>query len=75
MAFQYSLHIQEKENGECKHISFLADEKKDPRIGILESYEKNLGDYGTILAWNQSFEKGVIKELLNQFPHILQEWG
>lgn len=72
--FQYSLHIQEKPNGEVKHISFLANEKEDPRKPILESMKKNLGEHGTILAWNQGFEIGVIKELIEYFPEY-QEWG
>lgn len=72
--FQYSLHIQEEPFGELKHISFLADEKKDPRIAILESMKENLGDKGTILAWNQSFEIGVIKELIGYYPEY-EEWG
>lgn len=72
--FQYSLHIQEEPNGELKHVSFLADEKKDPRIAILESMKKSLGDKGTILAWNQSFEIGVIRELISYYPEY-EEWG
>ena len=74
MAFQYSLHIQEKEGGGCKHISFLADEKKDPRKAILDSMKENLGHNGTILAWNQGFEIGVIKELSEQFPEY-SKWA
>ncbi len=74
IVFQYSLHIQEKENGELKHISFLADEKQDPRKAILESMKEHLGTSGTILAWNQGFEIGVIRELIEYFPEY-QEWG
>jgi len=66
MPFQYSLHIQETPEGKCKHISFLAKETEDPRQAILESMKNNLGDKGTILAWNQSFEIGVIRELCEQ---------
>jgi hypothetical protein len=72
--FQYSLHIQETEDGELKHVSFLADHKKDPREEILKSMQENLGTEGTILAWNQSFEIGVIKELVANFPEY-EEWG
>jgi hypothetical protein len=72
--FQYSLHIQNEPDGELKYISFLADEKKDPRKAILDSMKENLGDKGTILAWNQSFEIGVIKELITYLPEY-SEWG
>jgi len=74
IAFQYSLHIQEEPNGELKHISYLADEKQDPRKAIIESMVANLGEQGTILAWNQSFEIGVIKELIGYFPEF-SDWG
>lgn len=74
IAFQYSLHIQEEPNGELKHISFLADEKRDPRKAIIKSMIASLGEHGTILAWNQSFEIGVIKELIGYFPEY-SEWG
>jgi hypothetical protein len=73
IAFQYSLHIED-ENGIIKHISFLADEKKDPREEILKSMKDNLGSNGTILAWNQSFEIGVIKELIEYYPSY-RDWG
>lgn len=71
--FQYSLHIED-EKGNIKHISFLAKEKLDPRKEILISMKENLGDKGTILAWNQSFEIGVIKELLEYHPEF-RDWG
>ena len=74
IVFQYSLHIQEKEDGPLTHISFLANEKEDPRKAILESMKEHLGTKGTILAWNQGFEIGVIKELIEYFPEY-QEWG
>ncbi len=74
IAFQYSLHIQEEPDGGLKHISFLADEKADPRKPILESMKEHLGNKGTILAWNQGFEIGVIKELIEYCPEY-QKWG
>lgn len=72
--FQYSLHVQEKPDGKVKHISFLADHNKDPRKQILESMKQTLGSKGTILAWNESFEKGVIKELIEYYPEY-KDWG
>jgi len=73
LPFQYSLHIQEEKGGELKHISFLA-QPGDCRSSILKSMKENLGSSGTILAWYQSFEIGVIKELI-AFDESYSEWG
>ncbi len=73
LPFQYSLHIQEEPNGSLKHISFLA-EAGDCRLDILKSMKENLGSVGTVLAWYQSFEIGVIKELI-AFDPSFSKWG
>ena len=62
--FQYSLHILEKK-GSLTHKEFLCTENKDPRPGLINSLINDLPDKGTILAFNDKFEKSVIKELLN----------
>jgi len=66
--FQFSLHIQDKPNGDLKHISFLAEGKEDPRPALLKALKNNLGEKGDILVYNQSFEKKVLKELAEFFP-------
>lgn len=66
--FQFSLHIQDKSNGELRHISFLAEGKEDPRPALLKSLKDNLGDKGDILVYHKPFEKMVLKELAEFFP-------
>ncbi len=61
--FQYSLHILE-ENGSLTHKDFLFTENKDPRPDLINSLISDLPDKGTILAFNDTFEKSVIKELV-----------
>ena len=73
VGFQYSLHIQDKPNGELKHISFLAEGKDDPRKNFLESLKENLGNSGNILVFNESFEKGVLCEHVENFSEF-NEW-
>jgi len=72
--FQYSLHIQREIDGPLEHVSFLGEYGVDPREPILKSMRANLGSSGTILAWNQSYEIGVIKELISYFPSY-SNWG
>lgn len=68
--FQFSLHI-EKEPGKCHkdtdHYEFLAPNLKDHR----EELVKKLCEYineGTVLVYNESFEKARLKELSEIFP-------
>ncbi len=63
--FQFSLHIMNKTT---EHYSFLADGKEDPRPAFLKALETYVGSEGTIVAYNQSFETGVMKELAEAFP-------
>ena len=71
--FQYSLHIQKKPGEEAKHISFLAKADKDPRPELLKSLKENLGNKGSIVVYNESFEKGVLRKLEMIFPKE-KEW-
>jgi len=71
--FQFSLHIQKEEGGECEHVSFLADGTDDPRPKFMEMLRANLGDAGSVLVYNQGFEKGVMNEGAIALPEF-KEW-
>jgi hypothetical protein len=71
--FQFSLHIQKEEGGECEHISFLADGTSDPRPKFMQALKDNLGSKGSILVYNQGFEKGVMNESAILLPEF-REW-
>lgn len=62
--FQYSLHILH-EDGTLEHKEFLGDENKDPRNELIEQMISDITSTGSIVAYNQSFEIGRIKELAN----------
>jgi hypothetical protein len=66
--FQYSLHIQEKSNGELMHKEFLGDGVNDPRVHLIEQLIHDLGNTGSILVWNQTFELSRLKEIARDFP-------
>jgi len=71
--FQFSLHVQEKEGGELKHVSFLAEGMSDPRPKFMQALKDNLGEKGSVLVYNQSFEKGVMNESSDAL-HEFKEW-
>lgn len=70
--FQFSLHIERSE-GQCDkeqdHYEFLASDHSDQREDLVKKmchYIKD--DGGSVMVYNQSFEKTRIKELANWFP-------
>lgn len=65
--FQYSLHIQD-ENNKVKHFDFLALREKDPRPELLDRLEKEIGQTGSVIVFNKTFEIGVLKKLAEDFP-------
>ncbi len=74
--FQFSIHI-EKERFNCDkeldHYEYLAGDSKDNREKLLKYMLEILKDKGTILVYNESFEKTRIKELGNMFPLYRQD--
>ena len=77
--FQFSLHIQEELYGEIKHIEFLhMDGDTNPMKALAESLKENLGDSGSIIVWNQSFEKKCnenISEVFPEFAELMQGYN
>lgn len=71
--FQFSLHIQQEQGGECEHISFLAEGTSDPRPKFIQALKDNLRDAGSVLVYNQGFEKGVMSECSDALPEF-KEW-
>lgn len=71
--FQFSLHVQKAENAELKHYSFLAEGSDDPRPTFIEELKKLLGDKGSIIVYNQAFEKRILKETAEFLPEY-KEW-
>ena len=57
ICFQYSIHVGDK------HYEYLAKGLRDPRKVFLNSLLKRLGDKGSIVVYNKSFEIGRLKEL------------
>ena len=77
MPFQYSLHIQMNEDEKLEiddnHFEFIAEHDKDPRRSIAESMIRNFPKDGTIIAYNQSFEKRCVQSLAEYCPDLSDE--
>jgi len=69
--FQYSLHI-EYEDGTLIHKEYLSQDSIDSRYELAQKLCEDIPSDVTVLAYNMSFEKGVIKRLANLFPELSQ---
>lgn len=67
--FQYSLHI-EQEDGSLEHKEYLALDGTDPREQIAKRLVEDIPSDVTVLAYNMSFEKGVIQKLSDLYPSL-----
>lgn len=75
--FQFSLHI-EREPGVCDkekdHLEFLAYNHEDTREELVQKLcEYIKDDNGSVLVYNQAFEKTRIKELAIFFPKYSEQ--
>ncbi|MBU1685254.1 DUF2779 domain-containing protein [Patescibacteria group bacterium] len=56
--FQYSLHVIDEVGAEPRHMDFLHTEKTNPIPPLLGALRGHIGGTGTVLVWNETFEKG-----------------
>ena len=71
--FQYSLHYIETEDCEIKHKEFLGVSGEDPRRALAEQLVKDIPTDGSVIVFNETFEKTRIKELAELFPDLANE--
>lgn len=69
--FQFSLHL-ERRGGRMTHHEFLSCDGSDPRRSCAEALVKNIPAGATIIAYNASFERSVLRELANAFPDLAE---
>lgn len=67
--FQYSLHILREPDGELEHYEYLArDSKSLPAHDLLKALSEQVGDTGSVITWNKSFETARNREMAAQYP-------
>ena len=54
---QYSLHILDSPDAELRHKEYLHRDNSDPSLPIAQHLIEDIGDHGSIITWNMSFEK------------------
>ena len=67
--FQFSIH-KDDGKGNLEHFEFLAEAGADPRYELALNLIKFIPQDACVLAYNKSFEKGVIQNLAALFPQF-----
>lgn len=66
--FQYSLHIQDSPNSEIRHLEYLHTKNSNPMPGLLKQLKLDIGEKGTVLTWNMTYEKSCNSRMGNFYP-------
>lgn len=67
--FQFSLHL-ERRGGRITHHEFLSCDGSDPRRACAEALVATIPARATIIAYNASFERRVLRDLAANFPDL-----
>ena len=70
--FQFSIH-KDDGRGNLEHFEFLAEVGADSRYELALNLIKFIPQDAYVLAYNMSFEKGVIRRLAVNYPQISNE--
>ena len=68
--FQFSVHVMNGLDQEAVHHSWIwdGDLATDPRLQLLEGLQSVLSGSGSIIVYNESFERNILKQAANAFP-------
>lgn len=66
--FQYSLHIQDKPNGELRHKEYLHTAHSDPVPALLKQMQEDFEDKGSVISWTKRFEMTRNDEMGKLYP-------
>jgi len=70
LPYQWSVHVQRQPGEAPKHLEFLATDQSDPRPAFISALCDALGDYGSVVAYNQQFESQRLSELASWLPEF-----
>mgnify|MGYP003345805784 CR=1 FL=1 len=72
LPFQYSLHVLDAPGGELRHMGYLQSDDSVPFESLAETLQGQIGEQGSVIAWNMSFEKACNTALGNLVPSYKQ---
>ena len=76
ICFQFSLHVQRAPGGALEHYEYLhEDASTDPRPGLIKRLIETIGNTGSVIVYNQSFEEVRNREMATDFPEYADALG
>lgn len=72
MVFQYSLHVLDNPGEQLQHFEYLATDASEPSLGLVKQLTQNIGDTGSVIVWNKTFEATRNKELTEIHPEFAE---
>lgn len=71
--FQWSVHVQRRPGEALNHHEFLAPDMSDPRREFISTLFEALGQQGSIVVYNGSFESQRLAELAEWLPETSEQ--
>jgi hypothetical protein len=68
LVFQYSLHVIDTPGSKPEHVELLVTDPTDPGIKLVEDLAKHIGEKGSVVVWNKTFEAERNKEMAEMYP-------
>jgi CRISPR/Cas system-associated exonuclease Cas4 (RecB family) len=68
VVFQYSLHLIMDPEGDLKQHELLITGKEDPGPELVPHLLERIGESGSILVWNKTFETGKNRAMAERYP-------
>lgn len=70
--FQYSLHILDSPDAELRHMEYLHKFNSNPLAILSKTLQEQIGDAGSVITWNMSFEKGCNDRIGRMLPEYAE---
>lgn len=71
MVFQYSLHVKKSPGSALKHYEYLLRKKEEPVRDLVAHLQQAMPtEDGTVIVWNDNFEKARNTELSTLYPEF-----
>lgn len=68
--FQYSVHVLDSPQSELRQVEYLHREASNPCKPLAQALRSHIGDSGSVIVWNESFEKGCNQTLAEEVPEL-----
>lgn len=74
--FQYSLHVLDAPGAELKHVEYLHRDNSNPAEALSKALKSHIGQTGSIITWNMSFETNcntTLGELVPEYAAFYEQ--